>query len=522
MLFSFSIRSRFLLLLLGTALFQRPYNLLGLAKEVEVTKEWQLLGENDTIPAGMHVRMDMTTGEKWVKQIDEDEEDDVNMAAAIIQEDGSVQVQQAAEKKKADKAKRYDYDVMYRTLDKLPEQEKERIGGLPELPSGSGGSTPLTSKERQFFEKRMAEIWEKRQEELKEAQEYLVDFPEVLKERIKSIRDYLKDPATHLKGMNLDKEPPEGMTTHIVSVLQDLEYLLTDVDNARDFHTLGGWPLLVSLLSEEVHVPQNKTISKLSRKTEAKIRAVQAHAAWAIGTTVKNTGEFSPFAIEELILGEDYSTGRKTTPIDLLIDTFCKDYKDANSWEVRTLLAKSIYGIGSLLRGNRMAQAHVVSTNNSDGPTRLADKLRQFSLARFTSTTTKLVQRLLSLAADLVSGVQSQDGNSDDDASSLAELKDAVIQSFTSADWCDATSKVLVTDSLLPVPVQETLLQTIAVLAPHCTAWKDKREDLRLAISKLETEWQKNSNDFDAEHLEELMTLAKQAMESLEKAATNN
>ena len=36
------------------------------AKELEATKEWQLLGENDTVAAGMHIRMDMTTGEKWV------------------------------------------------------------------------------------------------------------------------------------------------------------------------------------------------------------------------------------------------------------------------------------------------------------------------------------------------------------------------------------------------------------------------------------------------------------------------
>jgi hypothetical protein len=110
----------------------------------------------------------------------------------------------------------------------------------------------------------MDKIWEKRHVELKELQESMMDFPEVLKERIKSIKDYLRDPVTHLKDMKLDDDQPKGFVTHIVSVLQDLEFQRTDVDIARDFHTLGGWQLLVSLLSEEVHVAQNKTTSRFS------------------------------------------------------------------------------------------------------------------------------------------------------------------------------------------------------------------------------------------------------------------
>ena len=46
--------------LFGLAMTSMVY--FGHSKEMEVTKEWQLVGENDTIPAGMHIRMDMTTG----------------------------------------------------------------------------------------------------------------------------------------------------------------------------------------------------------------------------------------------------------------------------------------------------------------------------------------------------------------------------------------------------------------------------------------------------------------------------
>merc|ERR1719253_57448 len=52
------------------------------AKEIAATNEWQLLSENDTIPAGLHVRMDLSTGEKWAK-IPEDEERDEDVEAAV-------------------------------------------------------------------------------------------------------------------------------------------------------------------------------------------------------------------------------------------------------------------------------------------------------------------------------------------------------------------------------------------------------------------------------------------------------
>ena len=306
-------------------------------KEMEVTKEWQLVGENDTVPAGVHVRMDLEKGQKWVKLIDDDdddkEEDKISttttstndasgvVSMAVVQEDGSVKISDDDKKKEENKG--YDFDLMYRTLSKLPDDEKERIGGLPELPQAKEGSVKLTSKERKAFEERMLKIWKKRQEELAELQEMLMDFPEILRERIKSIDEYLKNPQDHLNDLDLDAEVPEGIVTHIVSILDDLEFQLSDVDMARDFHTMGGWPLLSLLISEDSHLPLNKTISTLSKETEAKIRAIQARAAWTAGTAVSNTEEFYPYAIEKVVVGD----GKISTIVDLLIDTFLKQYR---------------------------------------------------------------------------------------------------------------------------------------------------------------------------------------------------
>lgn len=464
------------------------------AKEIEATNEWQLLGENDTIPAGMHVRMDMTTGEKWVKLPDDDDGDGpttTSMAAAIVSTDGSVDMDNDGNHDMH--RPKYDFEMMHRTLSKLPPEEMERYGGLPELPDSNPKRTVLTSQERQAFEKRMAKIWDQRQAELKELQAMLMDLPEVLKERIRGIQQYLKDPLEELRKVNLEKEQDgegQGMVTDIISLLTDLEFQLTDVDNARDFHTLGGWELVVALLSEDMHV-QNKTISKLSRATETKVRAVQSHAAWTIGTAVKNTGEFYPYAVEAVKVGT-----KMTTALDMLLDVFCKNYKDEQWWPIRTLLAKSIYAIGSLLRGNRLAQAHLIQ---NDGAAKLCDKLRQLVMDRLSSDV-KLIQRLLSLASDLIIDIQ-MDG---DKSSTL--LNDAIVKAFSTVEWCNVVSTVFITETLLPIRVQETVMETFSTLAPHCSSkgWDAKSMEHKNAIQRFQDGWQQNSDDFDPEHLKQL------------------
>jgi hypothetical protein len=502
-----SVSSRWSLLILGLW-FLVDKNSPVAAKELEATKEWQLLGENDTVAAGMHIRMDMTTGEKWVKLPDggdesengteESKNSNTNAIAAVVQPDGSVEM-------KPDNAENrgYDYDMIHRTLSKLPPEEMEHYGGLPELPERKEENKRiLTSKERQAFEARMAQIWEQRQAELREVQEMLMDVPEVLKERIRGIREYVKGPLEHLENVDLEKEEEKvpGTVTNIISLLKDLEYQLTDVDNARDFHTMGGWELLVSLLSEDLHV-QNKTITKLSRKTEAKIRAVQAYAAWVVGTTVKNTGEFFPYAVERVKIGGSSTT----TALDMLLDVFCRDYKDVQSWPIRILLEKSVYGLGSLLRSNRLSQTHLIEVN---GATRLSGKLQQL-LQVDISFHIKLVQRLLSLASDLITDIQL---HGDD---STAALNQALIQDFTTKEWCDSVSSVLVSQVFLPVLVQETVMETVQSMAPYCTSWKGKLSEHKAALKAFQNKWKLRRDDFDPEHWDQLNENAIQAMNVL-------
>lgn len=513
------------------------------AKEVIVTKEWQLLGEDDTIPAGMHVRMDLSTGEKWVK-LPEDDDNDKNKnsnnnknqehvvimsnnhrgeegtkagVAVSIHPDGSFDVEKGDPKRETEEDGNnddtkinshdsgYDYDMMHRTLSKLPHEEMEKYGGLPELPTADGIKARMTPEEQNRFERRMAEIWEKRQAELKEVQEQLLDVPEMLKERMRGMKDYLKDPITQLSSFNLeDEEEEEGIITNILSLLKDLEFQLSDLDNARDFHTMGGWEVLVMFLSEDAHGMDTTSMisTTLSQSTRDKIRALQSYAAWTIGTAVKNTEEFFPYAIEPVKVMNGGKT--TTTALDRLMDIFCKEYKDEEGSKfIQTLQAKSIYAIGALVRGNRIAQRHLVET--IQGGDRLGHTLHKLIQTTSRKSDMKLVQRLLSLASDLITDIQ-LDGDT-----TTPQLNELIISTFTTPQWCNIVSTLLTTaETILPVRIQETVIEASITMATHCSDWSERSEDHRTAVRNLWNQWEESKDDYDIEHLNQLKKQATQ------------
>lgn len=47
------------------------------SKEIVATNDWQKVGENDTIPAGLEIRMDLSKHETWVRMVQEDEKEDI-------------------------------------------------------------------------------------------------------------------------------------------------------------------------------------------------------------------------------------------------------------------------------------------------------------------------------------------------------------------------------------------------------------------------------------------------------------
>jgi nucleotide exchange factor SIL1 len=466
------------------------------AKEVEATHDWTLLGENDTVAAGMHIRMDLATGQKWVKLPSPDEGGDArNMpaetsrissdrrqasaastsssSAVVVTANGETSSTDNAAETEKDEA--YDYDMMHRTLNQLPDEEKARIE-LPDAPQSG-----MTTEQRLLFEERMKNLWLQRQEELRRfEQEFVADMPQILRDRIVRLEQYVTDPMKELlemssseqrgtpentQGADSDSESSTPVVTHIVSVLADLEYHLSDIDMTRDFYTLGGWPMLVSLLHDNTHVPTpNQTAiypAEHPLPVQDAVHNVQAHAAWALGTAVKNTGEFAPFAVEPLQL---LALGQQSAPVSalqVLLDQLCQvDLVDA-SQPLQNKVHKYLYALGSFVRGNPLAQRQFVALH---GPRALEGLVDVHTPALAKAPSRKIVHRAVSIVDDVVR-------ETGDPARQQSDVSDELVRDLATPVWCESISGLLAATATTTPPTASVVhpaLRLAVAVAPRC------------------------------------------------------
>ncbi len=424
-------------------------------KEIVAQRDtWTLIGENDTVDAGMHIRIDMTTGEKWVKQITNDNDNDQHSeeSTAVVvtkadegisdhEEQAEVHVDgenRAAkmqlpkqiiyndntfENKQAQNEPKYDYDMMYRTLQKLPVEEQIRMQLPLEYVATDdftlSNDTATTKQQRRQFETQLRYIWEQRQKELLELE--IADFPLILKGYIADLQTYttqLKQPPSNVDDDEdtmhkpSDHNQENGSQTlishnHIISILQELEYQLQDIDLTRDFHTLQGWKLLVSLLwplSNQTNAGLNNSSNIASTATSITMyqqHEVQMYTAWVIGTALKHIPEFHTFAIEPIpiilsLIKNATTATTTTTALDITVQQIQTSYEayvqtlavrhrilpqqqitnetstagDINSILklLQTKLLRFIYCLGSLLRGNYHAQHRLLESSINVSP----------------------------------------------------------------------------------------------------------------------------------------------------------
>jgi hypothetical protein len=366
--------------------------------------------------------------------------------------------------------------MMHRVMSRLPPEELDRFGGLPALPlplswaDGRSGdkeaAMTISPEERRQFELRMEELWQLRQEELRKFQEeYMVDLPSLLKERIEILKVYLADPVgerrkllekrqqEQITNQEVGNDDPEATTTadNIIVCLKDLEYQLSDVDMTRDFHTLGGWPFLVMLLQDQVHSLHCDKQNENVEKETSLVYEIQSLAAMTIGTAVSNLEEFRPWALEDvssgikmimwdsrrnedgcLPSGDDTSSLKESTysrtlegpisALSLLTESFQMEIHRRSSStfqstalltdsninnSFRTAKLRAVYALGSLLRGNSLSHQKFVSSNGPDALVRYA--LGILSTVNgdkgVTKSDYKLASRVLALGEDVVMDV---------------------------------------------------------------------------------------------------------------------
>jgi hypothetical protein len=233
-------------------------------------------------------------------------------------------------------------DAIKSALSKLPSEELNRLGidlGQEFLIGTSNGDL-------------LKQVWNIRQSEVKRA-----------------VEGQLK-PAEFMRDiMNILQNTTEASI--LIQNLVVLESLLADVDNSRDFHTIGGWPILLGLLH---------------RKNPIDIRS---HTAWCIGTAVKNDYDYQLWIFEEIHLPDsspqsgielllenlEVSVGFLTSPVG------SDEGTNTETTQASVDLTKRVlYALASCLRGNMDVQETLMAltrtldeqrSSSSDFPTLL-------------------------------------------------------------------------------------------------------------------------------------------------------
>jgi len=364
-------------------------------------------------------------------------------------------------------------------------------------------------------------------------EEYLADVTDVIAERVEFLKEYLSNPMAYIRQVMTLRDTNDLMDgsqdlSNIVDVLKDLEFQLTDLDNARDFHSMGGWPLLVALLTDSIHgleyelqqaitqeaeiatkmkhnatnkdVASGENLSiqlsddtkKFLARYQQMVWEVQGLACWAIGTAVKNVDEFHSWALDDfsdLVKQASVDDGGEVNVLSILIDKLHSESSNSPSIlnlspvddSLQMRRKYEMYALGSLLRGNRDA---IHFFGRYDGPA-VVYKMFNFltsggnNLAALDPTTVKLVSKIILLADDLVMDVTLNKSDKD----STDDRDKHVLSSLTTFEWCIAPLRMMNYPS---IHIQQKMIESMIHMAPYCSFNMDKSyllNDVSSAIS---------------------------------------
>lgn len=294
---------------------------------------------------------------------------------------------------------------------------------------------------------------------------------------IQYFQQYLENPSQHLQEMKIEGE--SDSSNHLWILLEDLEeqFSRPDSDTAQELYSLGGWPILASLVSPLVHHSNNYSSNNINDSMDVvvdKILAIRAAAAAAMGTAVKDREEFHPWVLEEIKL--DGSATTTTTPLDLVVESLVEvidaarvpsNCNETTLYFQEHLAKESIVALKSFLHGNRQAQI-VFSTKSMNGS--CANALgRQAAIWTQEAATT---------AASKISSNVPMSRNAIEMTRSLLSLADCivaenqedttdVVEVFSTSDWCVSAIKAA---TLSPSSYFKRLvlnpLQTTALVSP--------------------------------------------------------
>lgn len=221
------------------------------------THEWQVVREGQSIPTGLHIRMNLQTGLKEARLLDEGEL--VHAGKKILY-----------------------HHVSYKLMKlKIPsihihvgDSESNRVGkntfGDPRRPNHYGHSDRrgiINKYSRPFTQEQVAEMLDKLNKEPPESSQVPLLSAATSSDSHKTASNVHHHSNHHLPSLDevkhhlsvhsevkLMMEQVQTLTreqepTELVTALEDLEYHVHQIDNARDLDTVGGLRILVTLLN---------------------------------------------------------------------------------------------------------------------------------------------------------------------------------------------------------------------------------------------------------------------------------
>ena len=316
-------------------------------KIFEATNEWQFIPHDASVPPGLHIKLDLSTGERLGKLMDAEEEGAGAAGAAAGTAVSTTAITTQSNQNNSTKKGVLDnitiknapeealdaasgpppsrHETMVKVLANLPPAERASMGVDALLASRPPPSSSTPEDEEVFWGK-IEGLWEERQAMLQRAY------------------DNMLKPAEELgRLMQVLKEGGKERGRELLQALVELEDWLSDVDMAQDFYTLGGWPLLVGRLGREGG------------------REVRWRAAWAVGNAVKNDRGFQGWVLEG---GRDGGTESALTQLVGMLREAEGGREGGGEGEEEEehgeeLLRKAVYALTSAARGNPLVQAQL-------------------------------------------------------------------------------------------------------------------------------------------------------------------
>lgn len=250
----------------------------------EPEEDWKEILPGQQIPGGLEVRMDLSKGGKWARNLPgKTQRKGVDVAASsasvaiaagsgdvlAVHEGGEAGVPGGSASKADGQAGSGAVDGM-QGLDEAHKRMADILLGLPEPEvelTGVFSSGRAGQMGKEELQELLAKVWQKRQAQLKDA----FSKAKTEAQQMQGLLARLVDPAGAGGAMSVEEQ---------VEVMEGLEFYVTTVHNAEDFAAMGG-------------------LTAMALLTNSSDFRIASTAAWVLGTAVKGAPAVQAVALKD-------------------------------------------------------------------------------------------------------------------------------------------------------------------------------------------------------------------------------